>query len=53
LIKAVRETVKDEAVIAMIRKFLKGGVMVDGLVSQTEQGTPQGGNRASLMRRRY
>jgi len=43
LIKMVRETIKDESVIALIRKFLKSGVMIDGLVSQTEQGTPQGG----------
>jgi group II intron reverse transcriptase/maturase len=35
LIKMVRETVKDESVIALIRKFLKSGVMIDGLVSQT------------------
>jgi retron-type reverse transcriptase len=43
LIKMVRETVKDEPVISLIRKFLKSGVMVDGLMSQSEQGTPQGG----------
>jgi len=43
LIKMVRETIKDEGVIAMIRKFLKSGVMVEGLVSQTVQGVPQGG----------
>jgi retron-type reverse transcriptase len=47
-ITMVRETVKDEAVsdfspLALVRKFLKSGVMVDGLVSQTEQGVPQGG----------
>jgi len=30
----VRETVKDEGVIGLIRKFLKSGVMVEGLVSQ-------------------
>jgi group II intron reverse transcriptase/maturase len=49
----VRETVKDEAVIALIRKFLKSGVMVDGLVSQTEQGTPQGGNLSPLLSNIY
>jgi group II intron reverse transcriptase/maturase len=49
LIKMVRETVKDESVIALIRRFLKSGVMVDGLVSQTEQGTPQGGNLSTLL----
>jgi group II intron reverse transcriptase/maturase len=53
LIKMVRETVKDEAVIAMIRKFLKSGVMIDGLVSQTEQGTPQGGNLSPLLSNVY
>jgi group II intron reverse transcriptase/maturase len=53
LIKMVRETVKDEAVISLIRKFLKSGVMVDGLVSQTEQGTPQGGNLSPLLSNIY
>jgi group II intron reverse transcriptase/maturase len=49
LIKMVRETVKDEAVIVLIRKFLKSGVMIGGLVSQTVQGTPQGGNLSPLL----
>jgi group II intron reverse transcriptase/maturase len=53
LIKMVRETVKNEAVIALIRKFLKSGVMADGLVSQTEQGTPQGGNLSPLLSNIY
>jgi group II intron reverse transcriptase/maturase len=53
LIKMVREVVKDEAVIALIRKFLKSGVMVDGLASQTEQGTPQGGNLSPLLSNIY
>jgi RNA-directed DNA polymerase len=53
MIKMVRETVKDEAVIALIRKFLKSGVMIDGLVSQTEQGTPQGGNLSPLLSNIY
>ena len=49
----VRETVKDETVIGLIRKFLKSGVMADGLVSQTEQGTPQGGNLSPLLSNIY
>jgi group II intron reverse transcriptase/maturase len=53
LIKMVRETAKDEAAISLIRKFLKSGVMVDGLVSQTEQGTPQGGNLPPLLSNIY
>jgi group II intron reverse transcriptase/maturase len=53
LIKMVRETVKDETIIGLIKKFLKSGVMVDGLVSQTEQGTPQGGNLSPLLSNIY
>jgi hypothetical protein len=34
----VGETVKDEAIITLIKKFLKSGVMADGLVSQREIG---------------
>ena len=49
----VRETIKDEAVIALIRKFLKSGTMSDGLVSQREQGTPQGGNLSPLLSNIY
>jgi retron-type reverse transcriptase len=43
LIKMVWETVKDGTIMALVRKFLKSGVMADGLVSQNEQGTQQGG----------
>ena len=53
LIKMVRETIKDEAAVGLIRKFLKSGVMVDGLVSQAEQGTPQGGNLSPLLSNIY
>jgi retron-type reverse transcriptase len=49
----VRETVKDEAIITLIKKFLKSGVMVDGLVSQNEQGTSQGGNLSPLLSNVY
>jgi len=53
-IKMVRKTISnlgfaDEAVITLIKKFLKSGVMIDGLVSQTEHGTPQGGNISPLL----
>ena len=53
LIGMVREKVKDEAVIKLIRKFLKSGVMVDGLVSSTTEGTPQGGNLSPLLSNIY
>jgi group II intron reverse transcriptase/maturase len=53
LIKMVRETVTDEPIISLIKKFLKSGIMVDGLVSQNEQGTPQGGNLSPLLSNIY
>jgi group II intron reverse transcriptase/maturase len=53
LLNMVMETVKDIRVVRLIRKFLKSGVMIDGLVSQTEQGTPQGGNLSPLLSNIY
>ena len=44
LIGMLREQVKDERVIRLIRKYLKSGVMINGLISPTTEGTPQGGN---------
>ena len=48
LIGMLREQVKDERVIRLIRKYLKSGVMINGLISPTTEGTPQGGNLSPL-----
>lgn len=53
LIGMVKETIKDEAVIKLIRKFLKSGVMANGLLSPTTEGTPQGGNLSPLLSNIY
>lgn len=53
LIGMVREQVKDEDAIRLIRKFLKSGVMANGIVSPTEEGTPQGGNLSPLLSNIY
>lgn len=53
LIGMVREQVKDETVILLIRKFLKSGVMANGLLSPTTEGTPQGGNLSPLLSNIY
>lgn len=53
LIDRIREVVKDEPVIKLIRQFLKSGVMVNGLVSPTTEGTPQGGNLSPLLSNIY
>lgn len=53
LIDMIRETVKDEKVITLIRKFLKSGAMAEGIVKPTNEGTPQGGNLSPLLSNIY
>lgn len=53
LINMLREEVKDERVIQLIRKYLKSGVMEGGIVSPTVAGTPQGGNLSPLLSNIY
>jgi len=35
--------VKDKRVLKLIRAYLESGMMVNGVVMDTEEGTPQGG----------
>ena len=53
LMEMVSREVEDKAVVKLIRKFLKSGVMADGLLSPTEEGTPQGGNLSPLLSNIY
>ena len=53
LINSLRKEIKDEAVISLIRKFLKSGVMIKGIVNKTQEGTPQGGNLSPLLSNIY
>ena len=42
LLGQIRQQVKDERVIQMIKRYLKSGVMENGVVMRTEEGSPQG-----------
>ena len=53
LLELVGRKIKDKSVIRLIRKFLKSGVMADGLISPTSEGTPQGGNLSPLLSNIY
>ncbi|MEF2920744.1 MAG: group II intron reverse transcriptase/maturase [Acutalibacteraceae bacterium] len=53
LIDMLREQIKDERVILLIRKYLRSGVMINGLISPTTEGTPQGGNLSPLLSNIY
>ena len=43
LMARVARVVKDKRVLKLIRSYLESGVMVNGVVMETEEGTPQGG----------
>ena len=43
LLNLLRKQVKDERVIQMVKRYLKSGVMENGVVTETEEGSPQGG----------
>jgi len=43
LIAKIAERVSDKRLLKLIRAFLRAGVMEGGLVSPTDEGTPQGG----------
>ena len=49
LMGLVAKRVADKRVLRLIRGFLTAGVLADGLVSPTEEGTPQGGPLSPLL----
>jgi RNA-directed DNA polymerase len=49
LMSQIMRREKDKALIHLIRSFLTAGVMVNGLVSPTDEGTPQGGPLSPLL----
>ena len=53
LINLMRRNVKDERVIQLIKRYLKSGVMENGVVMDTEEGSPQGGNLSPLLANIY
>ncbi len=53
LIDMAGEQVKEKPILNLIRRFLKSGVMVEGVVTATETGTPQGGPLSPLLSNIY
>jgi len=49
LMAAVAQRVQDKRLLKLIRAFLNAGVMENGLVSPTDEGTPQGGPLSPLL----
>lgn len=49
ILRAVREKVMDNKFLALIHRFLRAGVEVEGAVQPTEKGVPQGGVISPLL----
>lgn len=49
LMSRVARKVKDKKILLLIRKFLQAGVMENGVVQATKEGTPQGGPLSPLL----
>ena len=53
LMNMLRKDIKDKRLIELIKKYLKSGVMENGIVMKTDEGSPQGGNLSPLLANIY
>ncbi|WP_434796521.1 group II intron reverse transcriptase/maturase [Terrisporobacter vanillatitrophus] len=49
LIDRLSRQIKDKRVLDLIRKYLKSGIMLNGVIVSNEEGTPQGGPLSPLL----
>lgn len=49
LMARIARVIKDKKILLLIRSYLKAGVMKDGLVKPSEEGTPQGGPLSPIL----
>jgi RNA-directed DNA polymerase len=49
LMSTLAKRVDDKPLLKLIRSYLQAGVMINGVVSSTEEGTPQGGPLSPLL----
>lgn len=53
IIESLRRRIRDRSILALVRKFLESGVMIEGREERTEIGSPQGGVISPLISNVY
>ena len=53
LMNMLRKVIPDQRVLHLIKRYLKSGVMINGVRQRTEEGSPQGGNLSPLLSNIY
>ncbi len=49
----IGQTIRDKRVLRLIGRYLRAGVMIEGVVQESEEGTPQGGPLSPLLANIY
>jgi RNA-directed DNA polymerase len=53
LMSRIGESIRDKRILRLIGRYLRAGVMVEGVVQASEEGTPQGGPLSPLLANIY
>lgn len=53
LMASIAQTIRDKRVLRLIGRYLRAGVMTEGVVQASEEGTPQGGPLSPLLANIY
>src|SRR5437773_3864841 len=53
LMNRIGQTIRDKRVLGLLGRYLRAGVMIEGVVQESEEGTPQGGPLSPLLANIY